>query len=427
MFMSTIREQIGEELYSRLEIEAEKEVALAMQFAIIDQYRQERYYYMSSLLTSLIKEFQVFQEKGLKFTPIDIVRILFKSKLLFSCQTEQEYIQRSGGSSFMEEPPFIFRWEEHNQTVDEVILTHLELLNPTLTERTLATEITNFNTHPNMGNASEFFSQLSTKLNLSLSIHLNDNSLPGGVVDDGSHRPETGRVAFTATGTYTYVYFYASAQLRTFLNILRIAGFLYKGQVDFGMWKIVIMAPTSPWFLNTNEMGGGYSWKEDEKKPWEKIPDGCLFLSFGYRGISTLFLDNRTFAGIEKVFIDNSLIFKEFKNPWNEKSITDIATSLDILSTATQMPDLGAKILQTYCCLEHLFVPKNVKKDNIKYIIGAISVLNPSLLPWFNKLYRLRCDYAHKGYLQKDEQTLSLVFESIGNTMALLTAKLKQS
>jgi hypothetical protein len=427
MFMPTIREQIGEELYSRLETEAEKEVALAIQFAIIDQYRQERYYYMSPLLTSLVKEFQVFQEKGFKFTPIDIVRILFKSKLLFPCQTEQEYIQRSGGSGFMEEPPFRFRWEERNQTVDEVTLAHLNLLNPTITERTLATEITNFNTHPTMGNASEFLSQLFTKLDLPFNVHINDNSLPDGVVDDGSHRPETGRIAFTATGTYSYVYFYASAQLRTFLNVLRIAGFLYKGQVDFGMWGIVIMAPTSPWFLNTNEMSGGYSWKEDERKPWEKIPDGCLFLSFGYRGISTLFLDNRTFAGIEKVFIDNSLIFKELKNPWNEKCITDIATSLDILSTATQMPDLGAKILQIYCCLEHLFVPKNVQKDNIKYIVGAINVLNPSLLPWFDKLYKLRCDYAHKGYVQKDDQTLFLVFESMGNTMALLTAKLKQS
>ncbi len=425
--MSTVREQIGEEIYSRLETEAEKEVASAIEFAIIDQYRQERYYYMKSMLTPLIKEFQIFQEKGFKFTPIDIVRILFKAKLLYPCQTEQEYTQRAG-SSFMEESPFIFRWEqERTQSVDEVIERHLEQISSTIIERTLASEITNFNTHPTMGSASEFLAQLFVKLNLPFSAYIEDNSLPEGVVDDGSHRPEKGNISFKTTGTYSYVYFYAQAQLRTFLNILRIAGFLYKGQVDFGMWGIVIMAPTSPWFLNTNEMSGGYSWKEDERKPWEKIPDGCLFLSFGYRGISTLFLENRTFAGIEKVFMDNSLIFKELSNPWSEKCTGDIATSLDILSTATQMPDLGAKILQIYCCLEHLFVPKKVQKDNIKYIVGAINVLKPDLLPWFDKLYKLRCDYAHKGYVQKDDQTLFLVFESVGNTMALLTAKLKQS
>lgn len=424
--MQTIREQIGEEMYSRLETEAEKEVALAMQFATIDQYRQERYYHMRSLLTPLIKEFQIFQEKGFKFTPIDIVRILFEAKLLYPCQSEKEYIQR-GGSNFMEDRPFVFLWEERNQTVDIVIHNHLEKLNSTITKRTLTSEITNFNTDPTMGDASEFLSQLFIKLSLPFSSNIDNNTISKGVVDDGRHKPETGRIAFTTIGTYSYVYFYAQAQLRTFLNILRIAGFLYKGQIDFGMWGIVIMAPITPWFLNTNEISGVYSWNEDEKKPWEKIPDGCLFLSFGYRGISTLFLDNRTFAGIEKVFMENVLIFKKLSNPWTDQCTKDITTSLDILSTATQTQDLGAKILQIYCCLEHLFVPKDVQTDNIKYIKGAINVLEPNLLAWFNNLYKLRCDYAHKGYVQKDKQTLSLVFESLENTMKLLTAKLKQS
>lgn len=90
-------------------------------------------------------------------------------------------------------------------------------------------------------------------------------------------------------------------------------------------------------------MSGGYCWDEDKKKPWEKIPDGCLFISFGYRGITTLFLDSRTFEGIEKVFIENNIILKELSNPWRDKCIYDIETSLDILSTATQTPDLGAK------------------------------------------------------------------------------------
>jgi len=423
--MQTIREKIGEEAYSRLEAEAEKEVALAMQFGIIDQYHQERYYSMRPLLTPLLKEFQIFQEKGLKFTPIDIVCILFYSKLLYPCQTEKEYMQRSGSSHFMEESPFVFQWEERNQTIDVVIHNHLEQLNPTIIQRTLASEITNFKTLPTMGNASEFLAQLFSILNLPFSFHIDEN-IPSEETTDNSNKPETGRIAFTATGTYSYVHLYAQAQLRTFLNILRIAGFLYRGQIDFGMWGVEMMAPSGPWFLNTNEIGGGYSWEEDKKKPWEKIPDGCLFLSFGYRGLSTLFLDNRTFAGIENIFKENLSVFQELSNPWSERCTGDIATSLDILSTATQMPDLGAKILQIYCCLEHLFVPKKVQKDNIKYIVGAIHVLRPDFLSWFDKLYKLRCDYAHKGYIQKDDKTLSLIFESIGNTMTLLTAKLKK-
>jgi hypothetical protein len=418
--MLTIRAQIGEKMYAQLEIEAEKEVALAMQFAIIDQYHQDRYYYRRSLLTPLINEFQVFEDKGFKFTPIDIINVLFESKLLYPCQTEKEYIQRSGGRNFMDETPFRFEWIERSQIVGEVIDRHLEQLNSTIIERTLASEIMNFYAYQDMGNVSEFFDQLFVKLDLPFNIHIDTND------NDGSHPSVTGNISFTTIGTNSYVDLYAQAQLRTFLNILRIAGFLSRGQIDFGGSSIVIMAPTGPWFLNTNQMSGCYSWDEDKKKPWEKIPDGCLFLSYGYRGVSTLYLDNRTFAGIEKVFVDNLLIFKELLNPWNERCITDIATSLDILSTSTQMPDLGAKILQIYCCLEHLFVPKNVKKDNIKYIVGAINVLSPRLLPWFEKLYKLRCDYAHKGYVQKDDQTLFLVFESVGNIMSLLTMKLKQ-
>lgn len=419
--MTTIREKIGEDSYTQIETEANKEVALAVQFEIVDQWRQDRYYIKRALLTPLLNEFKLFEEKGFKFTPFDVFNILFSAKLQRSCQTEKEYSQRSGGG-FMPETPFAFTWGEREKPIEEVITEHLRKLESTVVERTLACEITHFNTYPTMGNASEFLEQLFVKLELPFSIQID----PIQDTADGSHKPQTGSIAFTTIGTNSYVYLYSQAYLRTFLNILRIGGFLYRGQIDFGMWSIVIMAPTTPYFLKTNERGGTFSWEEDKKKPWEKIPDGCLFLSFGYRGITTLFLDNRTFAGIEKMFTENEVILKSISNPWNEKSVLDIATSLDILSNATQTPDLGGKILQIYCCLEHLFVPMSVKSDNIKYIIGAINVLDSNLLPWFQRLYKLRCDYAHKGYVQKDEKTLGLVFESVNNTIALLSAKLKQ-
>lgn len=421
--MPTIREQIGEDLYLKLESEAEKEVALAMEFEIIDKYKQDRYYQKRSLLTPLLKEFFLFEEKGLKFTPVDIVNILFDAKLQRACQTEQEFIQRRGGAGTFQDAPFKFRWNEKATPIEDVIHSHLEGLTAVIKDRILASEISNFHTSPGLGDAKQFLQQLFGKISLPFDVEFNASAPTPA---DGRHQPETGKISFAIKGTESYVYFYAQAYLRTFLNLLRISGFLYRGQIDFGMWGIVMMAPTSPWFLNTNQISGAYSWNEDEKKPWEKIPDGCLFLSFGYRGITNLFLDNRTFSGIEKVYIENKIIFDNLKNPWSEKAINDIAPSLDILSSATQMPDLGAKILQIYCCLEHLFIPKDVRKDNIRYIIGAINVLDPKLIPWFERLYKIRCDYAHKGYVQKDEKTLSLVFESVQNTTKLLTAKLGQ-
>jgi hypothetical protein len=104
--------------------------------------------------------------------------------------------------------------------------------------------------------------------------------------------------------------------------------------------------------------------------------------------------------------------------------VKDVAPALDILSAATQMPDLSAKILLIYCCLEHLFVPAKITSNNTKYIIGATNALRPELLPWFYELYRLRCSYAHKGFVIRDDKTLALIRESVVNAMTLLLAKL---
>jgi hypothetical protein len=100
---------------------------------------------------------------------------------------------------------------------------------------------------------------------------------------------------------------------------------------------------------------------------------------------------------------------------------------LDILSSATQIPDLAAKILLVYCCLEHLFVPKNATTENKKYIVGGMNALGPRLLPWFDHLYNLRCAYAHKGFVLRDDETMGLVRDSIKNVMTLLVAKLAVS
>lgn len=214
--------------------------------------------------------------------------------------------------------------------------------------------------------------------------------------------------------------------LRTLLNLLRIAGYVNPGQIDFGFDGVKMRAPTFPVFLGTCTVGI-FEWKEDTKKSWEKIPDGCLFQSFGYRGLSNMWLDKRSFPGIEKFVLDHKRILECLRNPWNTRSIEDVAPALDILSSATQIPDLGAKILLVYCCLEHLFVPKKTYTENKKYIVGGMNALGPHLLPWFGSLYDLCCAYAHKGFVLRNEETMALVRDSMKNVMALLVAKLSVS
>ena len=88
------------------------------------------------------------------------------------------------------------------------------------------------------------------------------------------------------------------------------------------------------------------------------------------------------------------------------------------------VPDEGAKLLLLYCCLEHLFVPPNFTRDNKKYIVRGMHALRPDLLEWFNRLYKQRCAYAHKGFLVPGEETRGLMVESVNNVLALIMAKL---
>ena len=112
------------------------------------------------------------------------------------------------------------------------------------------------------------------------------------------------------------------------------------------------------------------------------------------------------------------------KHPCKEKVLRDVVPTLDLLNTVTQLPDEGVKLLLLYCCLEHLFVPQGYTRDNKKYIIGGLNALRPDLLKWFDELYELRCDYAHKGFLDAGKQTRGLMVESVNNVLALIIAKL---
>lgn len=432
LYQDKLKENIGEESYSRILSEVEKEIGLAMQMPLVDEYRREKYYRPRFLLKELLIDCELFEQKGLKFSPLDVVNIFFKCRMLLISQSEEEYNQRVGGGSYVDESRFVVPWTERSNSLDVLVDRYFIHLESHLKERTLLTEINSFDSMPNE-NPQEFFNELFKKIGLPFAAffegsHLDDlhkklePHLKSYTSDQAKRFFCAPSMGFTVFGSETYCYWYASTWLRASLNILRIAGYLYPHQIDFGR-EVNVMAPTSSVFLGKHSTGC-FCWDEDQKESWLRTPDGCLFLSFGYRGFAKIWLDSRTYGGIEKFVIDHKKIYEILKNPWNSRNINDVAPTLDILSSATQVQDVGAKILLVYCSLEHMFVPKDISTDNKKYIVGAINALRPDLLPWFMSLYKLRCSYAHKGYVLKDKMTTSIIMESMRNAMSLLIAKL---
>lgn len=435
-FFETIKGKIGDAAYSRLEKAADTEVGLAKKMPLLDEYHKENTYTQRCLVGDLLADCELFERAGLKVFPTEIVRILFRCKLLFATNTEHEYSQRGGGASIFDEPSSAVRWEERAETIDVLMDRHIAHLQAGIRERTLLAPISSSASSGKDANPQAFFEALFAKLDLPFASFFDEEHLiekhkqlePGLPIYDQARASRyfcAPSMGFTISGSRDYCFWHSSMWLRTLLNMLRIAGYVHPGQMDFGR-DVTMNAPTLPVFLGEHARGSLQS-HEDKKESWAKIPDGCLFLSFGYRGLSNMWLDNRTFRPIEKFVLDHKRIFDCLKNPWNPRSISDVAPALDILSSATQIPDLGAKILLIYCCLEHLFVPKNANTENKKYIVGGMNALGPNLLPWFYLLYNLRCAYAHKGFVLRNDETMGLVRDSMKNVMTLLVAKLSVS
>lgn len=440
MNITELKSKIGDSIYQNIERVAQKEVRLAMKMPLTDKWGKDRYYNQSFVQSELLEECKVFEEKSLKISPLDIFHILFNCQIFLASKTENEYHQRLGGAYFHDESRFTIPWNLKGTNITDLADKYLDLIDKSQKDRSLLVSINSFrnpempsNNLPDLS-IQEFFSDLFEKLDSSFKSFFQGNHL---IEEHEKYEPnlasydikqaenffQAPSVAHSTFGSERYCRLYSGMFLRVFLNMLRISGFVYPGQIDFGQEKTGLKAPTSDVFLGTHTHGC-FCWREDKKEPWAKTPDGCLFLSFGYRGLQDMWIDRRTYGGIKKFFIDNLKILNNLKNPWTQSNLHDVIPTLDILSSATQVPDTGAKILQIYCCLEHLFVPKNIRKDNKKYIVGGINALDPNLMDWFNELYDLRCEYAHKGYIVKDEKTIGLIVQSVGNIMSLLNKKI---
>jgi len=105
-FKQEIIERIGEDIFKKLEKEAEIEVGLAKEMPLKNKYGQDNYYHERYLIPDLQKEFEIFSKNGLSISPTDVINVLFKSKMLFAVSTEEEYRTRTGSISHVDEYKF---------------------------------------------------------------------------------------------------------------------------------------------------------------------------------------------------------------------------------------------------------------------------------------------------------------------------------
>lgn len=431
-FKQEIIDAVWEGVYNKLNDLAWSEVGAAMQMPLIVDHR-DNYYTPKYLVPSLLKEFELFEKKWLKVVPTDIIEILFKCRLLFAVQNHIEYRQRAGSmGSIHDENGFIILREKKALGLDALVEEYLDRLKGFQKERTLIAPINSFRDRE--WGVQALLDILFEQLNLPFKAYIQEDRLIEVYksfyqTDENPSKENLERfcnfpaIWYTETWSYMYCYWQGITYLRTFINLLKIAGFLNPAQIEFDINDIQIAAPTWPVFLGSNSRWW-YAWSEDIKNTWQKIPDGCLWRSFGYRWISKLRLDGRNYSKIEKFFMENKWIFDLIKNPRNKHHLQEIAPTLDILSSSTHTQDQWAKILLIYCSLEHLFVPKGIDTNNKTYIVGGINALNPDLLDWFRKLYELRCSYAHKWFIPYTDQLIGLVIKSVGNAMLLLSNKI---
>lgn len=435
-YLNTIKIQIGQERFDRLEKEADKELSLALATPLKNQYGDKQYYQRRFLVGELFADCDFFEANEMRVLPIDLVNAMYRAKLLFASQDEDSFLQRSG-----EGMDAVGIWPHKPPTFNEALENFFEWIRDSIEERTLLTQLSSFvgsgaKWEPDYEGVEKFFEQLFQKLGAPLVPFVNQAGLmekykemePGLGEYTEEHCQEyfySPSIGFTVTGSPSYCYLYAAAWLRTLLNLLRLAGFVNAPQIDSHS-GVSFLPPKGSVWLGSRAIAA-YSWMEGGVESWRKSPDGNLFLSFGYRRLSNIWLEIRTFSRFEKFILDNRRILESMKHPWKEKTLRDVVPTLDLLNSVTQLPDEGAKLLLLYCCLEHLFVPPNFTRDNKKYIVGGMHALRPDLLEWFNRLYKQRCAYAHKGFLASGEQIRGLMVESINNVLALTKAKLANS
>ena len=174
-FQKEIKQTIGNDVYEKLDNEAKMEVSLALKMPLQDQYGQDKYYRTRFFIPKILPEYELFEEKGLTISPADIVNVLFKCKMLFVVDSEDEYKRRVDGVSFVDENHFVVPWNKKSNGLDSLINEYLDRLRGFLSEKTLIVEINSFYEHSS--NHQEFFDSLFKTLGYPFAAYIVESKL----------------------------------------------------------------------------------------------------------------------------------------------------------------------------------------------------------------------------------------------------------
>ena len=287
--LNLVKAKIGESAYSHIEKEAEKEVALAMQMPLLDEIHRARYYKPRAMLGEFLGELESFEKVGLKISPMDLMTLLFKCKLLPAANSQEEFGQRCGGLfPPLVDPALVVRSSEKGDKVDVLVDKHLTQLEASVRERILVTPVNSFQALSGDSNHQASFEKLFEGLGAPFVCYFEGPHLvekhkqfePGRIaygLDDAKDFFCASSIGFRCVGSRDYCFWYSTTWLRTLLNLLRIGSYIHPGQVDFGLQGVQMSAPTFPVFVGEHAKGF-YKWDEDKSQSWAKIPDGCLFV-----------------------------------------------------------------------------------------------------------------------------------------------------
>ncbi|MBI1812074.1 MAG: hypothetical protein HYR78_09160 [Nitrospirae bacterium] len=134
LYQDKLRKAIGQDIYSHLDNEANKEVSLSLRMPLLDENGKTNYYKQRYLIGNLLDELRRFEELGIKLSPIDIIQTLFKCKLFFAAKCLDEYYQRAGGS-FLSETRLTLK--DKSNGVEVLISEHLNRIEDNIRERVL--------------------------------------------------------------------------------------------------------------------------------------------------------------------------------------------------------------------------------------------------------------------------------------------------
>jgi hypothetical protein len=130
-----LKSQIGADAYAHIEKEADIEVALALKMPLVEPTtRDKKYYRQRVLLEIFLKENELFERLGIKFSPYDVFNTLFRCKLFAAINDEDEYRQRVGAVSYVDESSFAVEWRLKGQPHGDVVNTYLDRMEGFLRE-----------------------------------------------------------------------------------------------------------------------------------------------------------------------------------------------------------------------------------------------------------------------------------------------------